>query len=318
MTIIKRSIAVMLFVGLFTFGGSKAEAQTYYTSSQASQIATLQALIAQLQAQLALMNGGQTYYQPSTPAYSYGNGDVTVTTGAVNNNTYGNVSFTGTARFSRSNAAKVWFEYGPTAYLTYSTPAADVNQYSGTKTFTMFADAVLPGTLTYYRAAASDNYGRVSYGETRSFVANGYNSYYSYNNNNSYHYTSNSRNFDRPTVTTDREDQVTYSRARLNGRIDMNDARRGKAFFVYGEDRNRVSRASSQTSYEKVTTYGSDLKKVLVDSSFDGNDDVVSTVTGLHDDTDIYFRLCVSYENDDTNDNELTCGNIRQFTTDNY
>jgi hypothetical protein len=96
----------------------------------------------------------------------------------------------------------------------------------------------------------------------------------------------------------------------------MNDFENGTVFFVYGEDKSLVEDVEDEDTYSAIDTDGYDLRKVVVDTNFDADDDFVKTVTGLHDDTRYYFRLCAQFENDD-NDDQLICGDVEDFDTDN-
>jgi hypothetical protein len=318
MKIMKHGIAVMLCCGvLMTSGVSHAEAST--TQSQADQIAALQVIVLQLQAQLQSLLANQygtynPYNQYGTLPVASGMADVSVSTDGVSSNN--SAVFNGTVWFNHDDEATVWFEYGPTTYLAYSTPSQDLRQSSGAKHFSMTGDAVRPGATTYYRAVATDSHGRTTYGNTLSFISNSTSYYYDnnyYSSNNSYYHHSSS--FDEPTVDTDREENVSTNRADLNGQVDMNDADNGRVFFVYGEDERQVEDADREDSYSAIETDGDYLQKVTVDSSFDGRDDFTVTVSNLDRDTDIYYRLCVNYE-DDNGDSALTCSNVEQFTTD--
>jgi hypothetical protein len=53
----------------------------------------------------------------------------------------------------------------------------------------------------------------------------------------------------------------------------------------------------------------------MVDNSFDDSDTFSESVSNLHDDTDIFYRLCVGYT-DDNDDDALECGDVENFTTE--
>jgi hypothetical protein len=97
----------------------------------------------------------------------------------------------------------------------------------------------------------------------------------------------------------------------------MQDAEEGIVFFVYGEDEDMVEDVEDEDTYSNVDTDGDDLQKVKVDSNFEGDDDFYAVVSGLDDDTDYYFRLCVQFEDED-DDDRLVCGDVEDFTTDEY
>jgi hypothetical protein len=104
-----------LFVAFMVPAG--AHAQTYTTTSYQStanqqQIAYLYALVAQLQAQLnALLAAGATSHS------SY----VTISSETVSDAKNDSVEFSGTASVQKSGTVRVWFEYGTTMAVEYST-----------------------------------------------------------------------------------------------------------------------------------------------------------------------------------------------------
>lgn len=127
---------------------------------------------------------------------------------------------------------------------------------------------------------------------------------------------SGSNNDDEPEAETDYADSVDEDSAKLHGSVDMNDFDNGIVFFVYGEDESQIEDVEDDyETYYDVDEDGDDLKKVRVDSDLDGQSTYWWKVVNLDDDTDLYFQICVQYE-DDYNDDVLTCGGVEDFTTD--
>lgn len=120
---------------------------------------------------------------------------------------------------------------------------------------------------------------------------------------------------DEPDVSTDSATRVEDHQADLRGEVDMNDFENGRVFFVYGQDRNQIRDVESDyDTYADVDEDGDDLQKILVDSNLDGHETYTRRVTGLDDNTDYYFEICVEYE-DDRGDDTLACGNTENFQT---
>ena len=125
-----------------------------------------------------------------------------------------------------------------------------------------------------------------------------------------------SSNDDEPDVKTEDADDIDDDRAELNGEVDMNDFRNGVVFFVYGEDEDQIEDVEDDfDSYSDVDEDGDDLQKVRVDSDLDGDESYSRDVTGLDDDTDYYYQICVEYEDED-DDETLECGGVEEFETD--
>ena len=121
---------------------------------------------------------------------------------------------------------------------------------------------------------------------------------------------------DEPDATTENAQDVDEDSARLHGEIDMNDFDNGRVFFVYGQDEDQIDDVESDyDSYNDVDEDGDDLQKELVDSDLDSQDDYTESVTGLDENTDYYFRICVEYDDED-GDETLECGGTKHFETD--
>lgn len=298
-------VGTALAVVLLVTSTPTADAYTTYNSN-AAQIAELQATIMRLQAQLDALQGNNGGWNNS--------GSGMVTTGSAVHQGNGDVEFRGSAR-PGSTQAKVWFEFGPSRSLTYSTPKLSLgNSNNNTRNFTGYAYDLNSGTY-YYRAVLEDRRGDTYEGSVQSVSVGGT----SYNNYNDDWYDNdddwNDDDEDIPDVTTDDADDVTESRAELRGEVDMQNAEDGIVFFVYGEDEDQVEDAADEDRYSDIDTDNEDLQKVKVASNFDDEDDFYAVVTGLADNTDHYFRICVEYEDED-NDDRLECGDVESFETE--
>lgn len=289
MTGIKKVAVALLFGVLLVSSTPTASAYSY---SDSARLAELQAMIIRLQAELARLQAGH-YYGGTT---SGSNVEV------LKN---GSVELQGVAG-GTSGSVRAWFEYGPTYSMQYSTPMTTV---SAGRTFYGVADDIDRNHTYYYRAVTEDRRGDIAESVTRSFVVTtGSN----YNDDRDWR---DEDDEDRPEVTTDDADDVEDDRAELRGEVDMQDAEDGIVFFVYGEDEDQVEDAADEDRYSDIDTDGDDLRKVKVASNFDDEDDFYAVVTGLDDNTDHYFRICVEYEDED-NDERLECGDVESFETD--
>lgn len=194
-----------------------------------------------------------------------------------------------------SDEAEVWFEYG--------TSRSDLDDDTNEKTldenddFSMTIDDLDEDTRYYFRAVAEDEDGERDYGSILSFVTG-------------------DGDDDEPTATTYSATNIDEDSARLRGYVNMNDFNNGEVFFVYGENEDEIDDVESDfDSYSDVDEDGDDLQKERVDSDLDSSESYTETVTGLDDNTDIYYRICVGYEDED-DDKVLECGQVRNFETD--
>ena len=96
----------------------------------------------------------------------------------------------------------------------------------------------------------------------------------------------------------------------------MNDFRNGEVFFVWGEDEDQVSDIEDDyDEYDDVEEDGDDLQRFLIDRDLDDKGNYFVVIGGLDDDTDIYFTLCVGYEDEDS-DMVIDCASVKDFRTD--
>lgn len=122
-------------------------------------------------------------------------------------------------------------------------------------------------------------------------------------------------NDDEPRSETESPRNIRANSAVLRGNVDMNDFRDGIVFFVYGEDEGEIEDAEKEDSYNDVDTDGDDIRKIKVDSDLNSDRDYEQTVSGLDSNARHYYRICVEFEDDD-NDEQLACGDIEDFRTD--
>lgn len=196
--------------------------------------------------------------------------------------------------------AELYFEYGRTSgNLSSDTTTQNLDAADDGDTLEDSISGLLDNTRYYYRAVAIDTNGDKDYGTTLSFVTD----------------DSSSSNGEDPVATTQSARNIDSNSAELRGTVDMHDFSSGTVFFVYGEDESQVADVENDFStYDEVDEDGNNLEKVLVDSDLDGTDSYVEEVTGLDNNTDLYFALCVEYEDADS-DPVLTCGTVRTFDT---
>jgi hypothetical protein len=306
MTYFKSSIVALLCAVIFVVSTPQAHAATTYYSSNDAYIQYLMSQVAALQAQLNALiaaQGGSTGSQ---------NADVRVTTGGVDQIESDSVEFDGTLEFTDDNEARVWFEYGTSmSSLQYSTISDVIKEGSKSSVkFTLIADDIDTNRTYYFRAVAEDEGGDYAEGAIKSFSITGSNNWDDDDDDDN-------DDEDRPDVTTDEADDVDETSAELTGEIDMNDFEDGYVFFVYGEDEDQVDDATSEDEFDDIDEDGDNLQLLVVDSSFDNDDDFAQDITGLDDDTDYFFVLCVEYEDED-GDETLECGDVEEFTTDDF
>ncbi len=294
-------VGVLLACMLVQPAAAQVVVTSYTPQSQSETIAYLQGVIAQLQAQLQLQGNYQVNYQPvgqvQGATFSNQSYTVRVETDFVR---AGNddVELNGSIDLGNARYANVWFEYGDSARFGSQTRREYVTRDSDFD-FTLDTDDL--DRFVYYRAVAEDPSGKKINGYTRAIMVN------SRSNRNN--------NDDEPEVDTFSARNVDEDSAELRGEVDMNDFRNGFVFFVYGEDENDVEDVEDEDEFRDIDERGDDLQKISVDSDLDGSDDYARRVSGLDDDTEYFFRICVEYEDED-DDETLECGQVEDFETD--
>jgi hypothetical protein len=210
--------------------------------------------------------------------------------------------------FNRSDYADVWFEYGRSrSDLDMRTPIIRIDEDED-EDFDFRIGGLREGERYYFRAVAEDDDEEKDYGSIQNFETSNY-----YRNDGDDYYD---RYDEEPDVTIRSAFDVDEDSARFEGEVDMNDFRNGEVFFVYGEDEDQIEDiADDYDTYSDVDEDGDDLQKFRIDSDLDGDSRYEVRATGLDDNSDYYFALCVGYE-DEENDDVLECSSTRDFTTD--
>ena len=211
----------------------------------------------------------------------------------------------GRVDFGSSDTADVWFEYGKNRMNLNNTTNEMSLDDSDDETFTQTVSRLNEDTLYYFRAVGEDEDGDEDRGSTLSFRTDEDDSDDDDDDNNI-----------DPDVQTGMAEDITEDSAELNGSVDMNDFSDGNVFFVFGEDEDMVMDVDSDfDTYSEIDESGDNLKKVLVESGLDDQDDYTYNADGLDDDTDHFFSICVEYEDED-DDETIVCGDVEEFTTD--
>lgn len=319
----KKALVGMVVLALcaISFAPTASAATYYYPSHQSYTVASrssqdVSALLNQLYAliaQLQLLQGGYgsnyTYNFPSphssvkthisTSNKSY---DVEVDTTDVDSDEDDESAvFEGEVELDDAPYAYVWFEYGTDGNLTEE---SDSDKRTNDGSFDIEVDDLDDNDRYYVRAVAEDPSGYRVYGDILAFTVG---------NNDEDDDTNNDD--DTPEANTEDADDVDEDSAELRGTIEMNDFNNGLAFFVYGEDEDAVEEVEDEDMYSDIDEDGDDLQKLQLTSNLNGTRTFWSTVSGLTDDTDHFFRICVEYEDED-DDETLQCGDVEDFTTD--
>lgn len=127
---------------------------------------------------------------------------------------------------------------------------------------------------------------------------------------------SSNSNDDEPELETDDAKDVEDNSAELHGSVDMNDFDNGKVFFAYGEDEDQVEDIKDDyDQYSDIDEDGDDLQRIVVGTGLDNRGTYWAQVGGLDSDTNMYYSICVEYEDED-GDDVISCGNTESFRTD--
>jgi hypothetical protein len=197
--------------------------------------------------------------------------------------------------------------------------------YGNTSYYPTWAD-LGPGYSTgyqsypYYQTSYPYNYYQPYQGYSNypsdNWAYNGGN-YYPYQSSYTYSYGGSSSSSTSPKAVTSSVLNIEDTQAELRGSVDMNDYDNGIVFFVYGQDEDAIDDVDSDyDSYDDVDDEeeDDDFMVVRVDTNLDGDEDYNEEVTNLEADEDYFVTLCVEYER--SNDETLTCGSVREFTTE--
>lgn len=200
-----------------------------------------------------------------------------------------------------ADRAYVWFEYGEDRDELDLETSREYIDEDDDEEFEMRINDLDRGERYYFRAVAEDrDTDELYYGDIESFRTSG---------------SGSSNRDDEPDVETEEVSDIDEDSAEINGSVDMNDFRNGSVFFVWGEDEDEIEEVEDEEQYSDVQERGDDLQKQRVDSDLDGQDDYSLDIRNLDDDTEIFYALCVAYEDDD-NDDVIDCGSVEEFETD--
>lgn len=263
------------------------------------QAAYLEDLLERLQILLDDLRNNQGTSYPTNNQGS----DVDVITRSAINIEDDEATLRGEVDFNNEDEATVYFLFGRSASdLDTETTNYVLDEDDDDEDFEHTITNLRDDTKYYYRAVAEDENGDEDYGQIYSFTTD--------DDNGS------SNDDDYPEVDVDSAINITDDSARLRGDVDMNDFNNGLVFFVYGEDEDQVDDiARDYETYSDVDEDGDDLQKIRIDYDLDNDASFYASVSGLDDDTDIFFTLCVEFEDED-DDDRIICGDTEEFTTD--
>lgn len=286
-------------------GDSWNYANNNYVYTSSYQQASIQAYIRQIEAllaQLRALQSGNNYNSGG-----YGNSEVSVMTRSAEAIKDDAATLRGTVDFNSSDEATVYFHFGISANNLNEETAQIVLSDSDDEEFDARIDDLDEDRTYYFRAIAEDEDGRRVQGAILSFRSDD-----DGRNNDDDDYDDE----DWPSVETGDANDIEENSAELEGEVDMNDYEDGYVFLVYGEDDDVVGDVADDfDSYQDVDEDSYNLQKVAVDSSLDGDSDYQVNISGLNDDTEIFYAYCVAFEDDD-NDDRIVCGDTESFTTD--
>lgn len=225
--------------------------------------------------------------------------DVDVITRSATNIDDDAATLRGELDLNDEDEAEVYFEYGTSRYDLDEKSDSLTRDENDDEDFSIRIDDLDDNRLYYFRAVAEDEDGDEDYGSILSFR------------------TDDSDNDQEPELDTRSATDITDDSAELRGEVDMNDFDNGRVFFVYGESKGQVEDIEDDyDTYSEIDEDGDDLQKILIDPDLDGSEDYTQQVFSLDNSTDIYFSICVQYENED-NDDTIKCGSVEDFETDN-
>jgi hypothetical protein len=291
--------------GHYQYQTYSAPVQTQYDSQRIQlllqQISQLQLLLQQLEAQVTTNH----QYNPGPEVSRDSDSEVEVDTRSATDVTDDSARVRGVVSdFDRSDYADVWFEYGRTSSdLDMRTPITRIDE-DDDEDFDFRLVGLRDDQRYYFRAVAEDDDEEKAYGSIEDFQTD------------DDRYYDDDRNDDEPDVSVQSAYDIDDDSARFEGEVDMNDFENGEVFFVYGTDEDQIDDLEDDyESYYDVDEDGDYLQKFRLDSNLDRDSNYQMHVTGLDDNTDYYYRLCVGYEDED-GDDVLKCSSTRDFETD--
>lgn len=214
----------------------------------------------------------------------------------------------GEIEFNDSEDAYVWFEWGEDDDdLDEETPHIFRDEDDDEEFSARITD-LDEDEEYFFRAMGEDEDGNISRGSIKNFDAD--------DDSNDDDDDDDDNNDENPDVETNEADDISDDEAEISGDVDMNDLENGLVFFVWGEDEDQVSDIEDDfDTYDDVDEDGEDLQKLLADSDHDGSAEFIADLSGLDDDTEYFFNLCVEYEDED-DDDTIMCGSVESFTTE--
>lgn len=232
-----------------------------------------------------------------------GSSDVSVSTLSAADIGVDEVTLKGRVYTGNEDEVTVYFEYGSnSSNLSRETTRKVVDEPSSTYTFSTRISGLNEDTRYYYRAVAEDESGDEDKGSV-------YNFYTDNERRSGYH-------DDEPDVYSRNPLSISDDSAELRGIVDMNDFNNGLVFFVYGEDEYAVDDVEDDyEEYADIDEEGDDLQKVKIDNNLDGSENYTEEVVGLDNDTEIFYSICVEY-NDKDDDSVIVCSGTESFYTD--
>lgn len=287
-----------------------AEAQ-YQPRTQQEQIAYLFGVISQLQMQLAQLQANQYRSQSTYPlgqvlgistsntSGSRSNRDLEAETHSADDVDEDSAVLRGSFDPGRYDA-EIWFEYGRSTGLTSRTSRVDIRS---DRSYERRLTNLREDERYYFRAVIRDEYGNTDYGSIRSFTTDDDN-------------RRSSRSYgDDVSVRTGDAERIEADTAVLTGEVDTEDVDRVTIFFLYGQDEDEVEDAAREDRHRDIYQSGQDLQKIVVESSFYGDEEFERRIYWLEEGERYYFSLCVEYIDDD-DDRQLECGSIEDFETE--
>lgn len=309
----KQGIIALVLVFTIVFSAAPApvaaQSTTYQPRTTQEMIAYLYGIIAQLEAQLQAQRAGtgqvlgvSNSYQTSTRYRS--NYDIDVVTLSANNIEENEAQLRANIDLDGASYAIGWFEYGEDSDLDEKTSTVRItNRGDDTRSFVRTIDDLDEDEVYFYRAVAQGPDGRKDYGSIRSFRTDDDGR------------RSSSRNNDEPDVETGRATDIEETRALIEGEFDLNNVDEPRVAFVVGEDRDEVEDADRENSLSDIRRIGDDVFVTRIHNLDDDDDEHESQLYSLTEDTRYYYRLCVDFEDDD-NDEQMECGDVEDFRTD--
>jgi hypothetical protein len=320
-SLLQRGIAaftVLLMVAVFVPTSANAEGYSWsgsfatpvYAQSwggyqhQYFQLQQLIELLKKLQAQLRAL---QDRDDDDDDDNSDEDAEVEVTTLTADNIGGDEARLRGEIDFNDSEEAYVWFEWGEDDDDLDEETTRVFRDEDDDEEFTARIRDLDEDQEYFFRAVGEDEDGNIDRGSIRRFETD------EDGNDND---DDNDNNDEEPEVETGDAEDITDDSVEIHGEIDMNDFENGIVFFVWGEDEDQVGDIEDDyDTYDDVDEDGDDLQKLLVDSDHDGSASFTADLSGLDNETEYFYNICVEYEDED-DDETILCGSVESFETE--